>query len=100
MRTLFDTSGKAAWSMAEAAVDVLQDRLAKGLVITKYEHSQGPLAKCEIYEAGHPVLDENSIKTKGQIEYERAAYEWFGCSFLSLALDVVYQAILSEEGSS
>lgn len=53
--------GKAAWTMAKAACDFLGDRLVKGIVVTKYEHSKGHLPKCDIYEAGHPVSDENTI---------------------------------------
>ena len=53
--------GKAAWTMAKAACDFLDDRLVKGVVVTKYEHAMGDLPKCDIYEAGHPVSDENTI---------------------------------------
>jgi hydroxypyruvate reductase len=53
--------GKAAWTMAEAAYAQLGDRITRGLVITKYGHSQGPIADAEIIEAGHPVSDENTI---------------------------------------
>ena len=55
-------AGKAGWQMAKAAVDVLGDRLSGGVVITKYEHSKGPLNGMEIFEAGHPVPDDNSYK--------------------------------------
>lgn len=54
--------GKAAYTMAEAAKEFLGDRLKKGIVVTKYEHSKGSLENIEIYEAGHPVADENSVK--------------------------------------
>ncbi|MCL2574855.1 MAG: glycerate kinase [Defluviitaleaceae bacterium] len=53
--------GKAAWTMAEAASDFLGDRLVKGVVVTKYDHSGGDLPRIEIYEAGHPVSDENTF---------------------------------------
>lgn len=53
--------GKAAWAMAEAASEVLGDEVKEGIVITKYEHSEGPLPHFEIFEAGHPVLDQNSL---------------------------------------
>ena len=53
--------GKAAWTMSKAACDFLGDRLIKGIVVTKYEHAMGNLPKCDIYEAGHPVSDENTI---------------------------------------
>ena len=53
--------GKAAWTMAKASSDFLGDRLAGGVVITKYGHSVGDLPNCSIYEAGHPVADENTL---------------------------------------
>ena len=53
--------GKAAWTMAKAACDFFGDRLIKSIVITKYEHSMGDLPSCDIFEAGHPVADENTI---------------------------------------
>lgn len=54
--------GKAAWRMAKAAKDVLKDEIKKGIVITKYNHSEGDIDGIEIYEAGHPVPDENTMK--------------------------------------
>lgn len=54
--------GKAAWSMAQAASEVLGDRILKGIVITKYGHVQGALRNITQYEAGHPIPDENSLK--------------------------------------
>lgn len=53
--------GKAAWRMASAACSVLGDQVARGVVITKYDHSEGPLANLEIMEAGHPVPDANGV---------------------------------------
>ena len=53
--------GKAAWAMAQAASDFLGERLERGIVVTKYQHSQGVLPSIDIYEAGHPVSDENTI---------------------------------------
>ena len=37
------------------------DRISGGIVITKYQHAKGALPPLEIYEAGHPVLDANSV---------------------------------------
>ena len=53
--------GKAAWSMAKAASDFLGDRLLSGLVITKYGHNEGEIPRVKIREAGHPLVDENSL---------------------------------------
>ncbi|MFY9279419.1 MAG: glycerate kinase [Caldicoprobacterales bacterium] len=58
--------GKAAWSMAKAASDLLGDSIDEGIVITKYDHSQGELSNIRIYEAGHPVPDENSFAATEQ----------------------------------
>jgi len=56
-------AGKAAWQMAKTAVDTLGSRIDHGVVITKYDHSKGPLGdNVQIFEAGHPVPDENSYK--------------------------------------
>ncbi|MCL2855279.1 MAG: glycerate kinase [Defluviitaleaceae bacterium] len=53
--------GKAAWTMAQAASDFLGNKLERGIVVTKYDHSQGVLPNIDIYEAGHPVADEATI---------------------------------------
>ena len=53
-------AGKAAWQMAKAAWDAVGSRIAKGVVVTKYDHSKGKIGNLEIYEAGHPVSDDNS----------------------------------------
>lgn len=53
--------GKAAWSMAKAACNILSDRIDDGVVITKYDHAKGNLPHVRIYEAGHPVPDANSF---------------------------------------
>jgi len=53
--------GKAAWTMAKAASDYLGDRLACAIIVTKYGHSGGPLPRTCIYEAGHPVSNQNTI---------------------------------------
>ena len=60
-RVLLVAAGKAAWQMAKAASDFLGDRIDRGVVVTKYDHVMGPIPKCECFEAGHPVPDENSF---------------------------------------
>ena len=55
-------AGKAAWEMAAAAWDCLGEKITEGVVITKYDHAKGPIGKLEIFEAGHPVPDENSYR--------------------------------------
>ena len=59
---LLVAAGKAAWRMAAAASDILGDRLARGLVVTKYGHVEHPLPRIVCHEAGHPVPDENSFR--------------------------------------
>ena len=61
--------GKAAWRMAKAASDILGAGIS-GAVVTKYDHSMGDIHGLEIFEAGHPVLDENTLKgTKALLEH-------------------------------
>ncbi|MBC7117304.1 MAG: glycerate kinase [Pseudothermotoga sp.] len=61
-RVVLVSIGKAAWRMAKAAKEVLKEKIEKGIVITKYGHSEGDIEGLEIYEAGHPVPDENTIR--------------------------------------
>jgi len=61
--------GKAAWTMAQSAHEELGDKIKRGIVITKYEHSMGDIPGMEIIEAGHPISDENTIAgTKKAVE--------------------------------
>ena len=53
--------GKAAWSMAKAAWDCVGERLDSGIVITKHGHSEGPIGNLEVWEAGHPVPDDDTF---------------------------------------
>lgn len=52
--------GKAAWEMANAASAALAEKIDAGIVITKYAHSKGEIRNFLIYEAGHPVPDQNT----------------------------------------
>ena len=60
-RLLLIAIGKAAWKMADTASKMLGDRIDRGIVITKYQHSEGTISNLEIYEAGHPVPDESTL---------------------------------------
>lgn len=62
-RLVLVAAGKAAWQMGKAAYDVLQERISSGIVITKYDHSQGPIGNLLIREAGHPVPDTSSYSS-------------------------------------
>ncbi len=52
--------GKAAWQMAEAALQLPNIIPEKGIVLTKYGHVLHPLENIVCLEAGHPVPDSNS----------------------------------------
>ena len=54
-------AGKGAWQMAATASNILKDRIEAGVVVTKYGHSKGAISNFDIYEAGHPVPDQNSF---------------------------------------
>lgn len=60
------SEGKAAWSMANTAKDVLSD-VKDGIVITKYEHVKGNIEGVQCYEAGHPVPDKNTFKATQKV---------------------------------
>ncbi len=55
-------AGKAACTMAQAAYEVLGDKIKKGYIITKYFHSISMPDMFDVFEAGHPLPDENSVK--------------------------------------
>ncbi len=59
-KTILVATGKAAWQMAKAAVDVLGS-VDAGIVVTKYDHVKAPIAGVLCCEAGHPVPDDNSF---------------------------------------
>lgn len=65
-RLVLVAAGKAAWSMAKAARDVLGSRIDRGIVITKHKHAQGPIGDLLIREASHPVPDETSYRATAE----------------------------------
>ena len=62
-RILVVGGGKAATAMTSAVHAVLGDRLAGGLVVTKYGHRDSRLdtGPVQVLEAGHPVPDEAGV---------------------------------------
>ncbi len=60
--------GKASVPMAKALEEILYDLPYQGVAITKYG-SSSQLESIEVYEAAHPVPDENSLKA-GQMVKE------------------------------
>lgn len=61
-RVVLIAIGKAAWSMANAAWQMLGPQISCGAVITKYNHSRGAIGSLQIFEASHPVPDENGLR--------------------------------------
>ncbi len=60
--------GKASAAMAQAAETILGDKITRGWVTVKYGHT-APLTtgKIVLHQAGHPLLDENSLRGTAQI---------------------------------
>ena len=56
--------GKAACAMAASLTNLLGERVAGGLVVTKYGHTDPGLdtGPVEVIEAGHPVPDEGGVR--------------------------------------
>lgn len=67
-RTVVIGAGKAAASMA-AAVEAHwpADRPLSGVVVTRYGHGVGPLARIEVVEASHPVPDAAGQAAAGRL---------------------------------
>jgi glycerate 2-kinase len=54
--------GKAACTMAKALEEELGDLVEDGVIVTKYGHCKDKIAKMQVFEAGHPLPDENGLK--------------------------------------
>jgi len=54
-------AGKASAAMARETELILGNRLAEGIIVTKYGHGLR-LKQMQCIEAGHPVPDENSVQ--------------------------------------
>lgn len=59
--------GKAGWQMAKTALECLSQKPSDGVVITKYGHVKENLLGVTCFEAGHPVLDNNSISATQKV---------------------------------
>ena len=68
-KTILVSVGKAGWAMAHAAAEALDGQFDQGFLITKYGHSRGSIPGFSIFEAGHPVLDQNAIDATRQVEH-------------------------------
>lgn len=68
-RLILVSFGKAAYLMAKAVSDQMPQALSHGIVITKYGHAQDAVLSpvVELFEAGHPVPDENGLLATGSV---------------------------------
>lgn len=65
--------GKAAWQMAKAAHSILESQIYDGIIVTKYDHAKGSIANLRIFEAGHPISDQNTYNaTKEIVRYVKS----------------------------
>ncbi|MGA1199266.1 MAG: DUF4147 domain-containing protein, partial [Candidatus Latescibacterota bacterium] len=65
-RILVVGMGKASPQMGVALEDILGDRIAGGVINTKYEHGEA-LKHIEVIECGHPVPDEAGVEGANRI---------------------------------
>lgn len=64
--------GKAAWQMGKTVSEVLGSRIKAGIVVTKHGYGKGAIERLEVYEAGHPVPDDDSYAaTEKVLELDR-----------------------------
>ena len=59
-------AGKGTAPMALAMEELLGEKLTAGAINVKYGHGQ-KLKKIQLFEAGHPILDENTINNTKKI---------------------------------
>lgn len=59
-------AGKGTAPMALAVEELLGDKLTAGAINVKYGHGQD-LNKIKLFEAGHPILDENTLSNTKEI---------------------------------
>ncbi len=70
-RVVVTGAGKADAPMAQAVEEVLGDRISAGAVTVKYGYL-APTQRILLYEAGHPLPDENGLRaTRAQVELVR-----------------------------
>lgn len=58
--------GKASYTMAKSIEEILNDRITKGIVSTKFGYG-GKLKKIKVVEAGHPIPSEEGLKAAKEI---------------------------------
>ena len=65
-RLLVVGAGKASAQMAKAVEEVLGERIAEGIIVTKRGYLS-QLSRIKLVEAGHPLPDESGVKGAGEI---------------------------------
>jgi hydroxypyruvate reductase len=65
-RVLVVGAGKGTAPMAEAAEEILGDRIDDGVIIVKYGHTR-PLKRIRQFEASHPLPDELGVAATGEL---------------------------------
>ncbi len=65
-RVFVTGAGKATAPMALALEDILRDRITYGAIVVKYGYAL-ELSKIEVFEAGHPIPDENGLTGTNKI---------------------------------
>lgn len=58
---------KGFYNMARAMEEILSDKMAEGIVITKYGYRETELKNIRIVEAGHPVPDDSGQEGANEI---------------------------------
>lgn len=61
--------GKAAYTMSLEAERTLGSKIKDGVCITKYGFTKQALPHFTLFEAGHPIIDENTIKATQYVEF-------------------------------
>jgi glycerate 2-kinase len=59
--------GKASAAMAAAVQEILGERLTGGIVVSKHGHITHPLPQLTVFEAGHPIPDEQGLAASRDI---------------------------------
>lgn len=65
-------AGKGTAPMAEAAEEILGERIDSGVIIVKYGHTR-PLKRIRQFEASHPLPDAEGVRASGELIKELEA---------------------------
>lgn len=59
--------GKAGYEMGKSTCTLLGSRITAGMIITKYGHAKDAPVGVRVFEAGHPVPDENGFHATEEV---------------------------------